>query len=308
MYTIVYIVCVNTIIVLNSAAQDTIKVDRVSLPGKPAILNIVYHEYDEDLYGITYDLLAPPNSGPFNIIVNVLVDRYPYRELQLTSVLGDVGENVTPGRNKKIIWWITGDMPVKNAGEISGINLVVEEIRKTRENPPVFIDLGGGYQTQTAYNQQLELTNSSIRFNVSFPIIVNILEYRFGLIVFRTNTKYRLTDELDIRDDDPIIGERIFYGISGGLGILIGNVRITADFERTLSGDGRPHPLLPYYFITSHIQVRSVGRLYIGVGLTFYRERELLDVRYDRVRTLSPYIVKRGDIIYYPNISLSIRI
>lgn len=61
---------------------------------------------------ITYDIISDKPKQVFYVSVFVSVDSgRTYKEKPLQRVKGDVGKNVSSGKNKKIVWYIFDEMP-----------------------------------------------------------------------------------------------------------------------------------------------------------------------------------------------------
>lgn len=87
----------------DSVASDTIQVVKVEVSDKPVVENIKYN-IEGDTIKATYDLIAPDAEKGFEISVIVMLSRDTLFSYTPTSIFGDIGKGINPGRGKKIIW------------------------------------------------------------------------------------------------------------------------------------------------------------------------------------------------------------
>ena len=70
----------------------------------------VHSEQDGNNINIYYDLLSKKNNQNFNISVYCSTDGGKTYGNALIGVSGDIGKNIVPGKNKKIVWNVFQDM------------------------------------------------------------------------------------------------------------------------------------------------------------------------------------------------------
>ena len=71
-------------------------------------LKNIIAEFDGDKMKITYDLLCDNPDQKFTLLIYSSHNDY---ELKLANVIGDVGNNILPGRGKIITWYLLQELP-----------------------------------------------------------------------------------------------------------------------------------------------------------------------------------------------------
>lgn len=130
----------------NSPA-DTIQVKRIEIPDDYIIDNLNY-SIRENVFHITYDLIAHPDKGPFEIVIKATEESIRGRT-RFTRVItprtlsGDIGRGVKPGRGKTIIWQYLQDIPPGVYTENIKLAIEVEVMERPvrRKFPGVFVGI-----------------------------------------------------------------------------------------------------------------------------------------------------------------------
>lgn len=76
----------------------------------PKIENFHFTQ-DDNLVTIHYDLIASPENSAFNVQLVLELNNGQFYEIPASSVSGEVGGNISPGTDKKIIWDVLEDFP-----------------------------------------------------------------------------------------------------------------------------------------------------------------------------------------------------
>lgn len=119
----------------------------------------VQFSQEEDLVTITYDLISDSDDARFNVQLLLEYENGQLIELNSGSVEGEVGSNILPGKEKKIIWNVLEDYP--NGLQSDQIQFAVNVWQPTTSNHPnrkwIYIAtgalvLGAGMSAAMIYN------------------------------------------------------------------------------------------------------------------------------------------------------------
>ena len=78
---------------------------------KPGLTNVEFQVKDNNRMEITYDIVGYPDGALFKIWLEASLDGGNTFELKPTTLTGDAGSGVAPGRKKKITWDVFKDTP-----------------------------------------------------------------------------------------------------------------------------------------------------------------------------------------------------
>lgn len=96
------------------------------------VSDIYFYSNDREIY-ISYDLLGAKFNQTFNVSVYVSTDAGKAFYGPLEKVQGDVGLNVTPGKNRKIYWEVFEEMPDFDGEIVFEVRAVVNEEKIKRQ-------------------------------------------------------------------------------------------------------------------------------------------------------------------------------
>jgi hypothetical protein len=108
----------------------------------------------------------------------------------------------------------------------------------------------------------------------------------------------------NLAPDDALLSTTTFFGAKGGVFIDLSIIRVYTDLDMSLPFMERPNDLLPYWFLNGGFQVKIFGNLYLGGGLTFYKQRDITTVSVSN----STYTYKISQLgwIYFPTFNIGI--
>lgn len=76
----------------------------------PRVENVEFKQ-EADTVTVFYDLLAKSTSSTFDVTLLLSLENEKIYEIELASLSGDVGEDVSPGKKKTIKWDVLQDFP-----------------------------------------------------------------------------------------------------------------------------------------------------------------------------------------------------
>ena len=124
---------------LNTA--DTVEVRRIEVTDDYIIDNFNYSVRDDNTIYVIYDLIAHPEKGPFEISLeaSVKISEDRYRVFKPEATIGDVGQNIQPGRGKTIVWHYLRDIPSGIDLDQLTLTIHIEEQKRKRGFPYMLV-------------------------------------------------------------------------------------------------------------------------------------------------------------------------
>lgn len=107
------------------------------------------------------------------------------------------------------------------------------------------------------------------------------LSQRYGIRVGIARYWTRAVVEKDVKNlapEDALLSTTTFFATKGGVFLDVSIVRLYTDIDLSIPFVERPNDLLPYWFLNGGIQINIFRNLYLGGGLTFYKQRDIARV------------------------------
>lgn len=110
---------------------------------------------DDDRLLVTYDIITPDGGGSFNVVLFVTSQGV---QVKTSSAYGDLGTNVSAGREKAVVWYYADDFD----GDITKVNV---EVFAYKENEPQAIFRFGSISNNGYAPCEVSFINSSVYAN-----------------------------------------------------------------------------------------------------------------------------------------------
>ncbi len=123
----------------------------------PVVTNVVAEQIDFDHVLIRYDL-EDVNGDLMIVSVKVSADAKKSFDVPVTQLEGDVGEGITTGKNKEIVWNISQDILIHQYGKDYAVAVIADdgvnaEINWHLDGSKMLLIPAGSFQMGDQFNQ-----------------------------------------------------------------------------------------------------------------------------------------------------------